>query len=571
MKKIKCITVYSLLFLFSVFSVSCQKLGSDALEELTFMRLEEDTIRIAIGESYIIKPLFDNNGTANNGLDWNLTDSSLAKITEGENGKATLVGEKAGTTNLKIVTKKGDISYNCTIIVEQDKKIKILAIGNSFSEDAIEGYLHQIIVASGRKAIIGNMYIAGCTLKKHWTNMNENNSNYEYRNINVNGEHTVIKNQNLRSIIKSQNWDYISFQEVSYLSGIIDDYNAYLADLVSFAKSISTNPDLKILLHQPWAYQQNSTHSGFENYDKDQMKMFNKIVETVWEAKKLTDIDLIIPTGTAIQDARTSYIGDNLTRDGYHLDKGLGRFIASCTWYEALFGEILNNTYKPDNLAKYDADLAKTAASYAVKTPKTITEMKEFETAPPNEYVLEHPILLDFGTIKSPKPWNNYLTQGAGKLSDLIDEKENNTGFAIQVTSKFNGDNTSGASENNINIPTEVGKDAFWSAGKKVPNSTFTISNMNKDLKYTLVFYASRGGVSDNRETEYHVKGINEGFAYVNAASNKSALGKVEAIQPTANGTITIILNPGTNNSNGNKFYYVNAMWIYPEGHQNIP
>ncbi len=559
----KRITVYSLFLLLSVFSFSCQKLGSEALGDLTFMRLEEDTIRIAVGEKYIIKPLFDSNETANQGLNWDLTDISLVKVTEGTNGEATLLGEKVGITDLKITTKKGNVSYKSTIVVEQDKKVKILAIGNSFSEDAVEGYLYEIIENSGRKSIVGNMYIGGCPLDKHWNNMKENNSAYEYRRI-ENGERKVIKGQNLRDIIKSENWDYISFQEVSFRSGFIDGYESYLPDLVEFAKKVSTNPNLKILLHQPWAYQQNSTHSGFVNYDNDQMKMFTKIVETVWEAKNLTDIDLIVPTGTAIQNARTSYIGDNLTRDGFHLDKGVGRFIASCTWYETLFGEVLSNTYKPDNLTKYDTELAKTAAYDAVKSPKVITEMVNFAAAPPNEYVLEHPIYIDFGKIASPKPWNNYLTTTSGKLSDLMDEKENNTGFAIQVTSKFNGGNTSGEQKNDINIPEEAGKDAFWSAGKKVPNSTLTISNMNKDLKYTLVFYASRKGVSDNRETEYYVQGINEGKAYVNAASNTSTTGKVEAIQPTEKGTITIILNPGANNSNGSKFYYINAMWIYP-------
>lgn len=560
----KYITVYSLLLLLSVFSVSCQKLGSEALGELTFMRLEEDTIRIAVGESYLIKPLFDSNETAAQGVTWNLTDDTLVNVTSGSNGTTTLVGEKTGETGLEIIAKKGNVTYNCAVVVEQEKKVKILAIGNSFSEDAVEGYLHEIITHSGQKAIVGNMYIGGCTLEKHWTNMKENNNSYEYRKINEDGIYTKETGKSLREVIKSENWDYISFQEVSYLSGKIEGYNSYLPDLVSFVKEIGTNPDLKILLHQPWAYQQNTTHSGFVNYDNDQTTMFTKIVEMVWKAKDLTDIDVIIPTGTAIQNARTSYIGDNLTRDGYHLDKGIGRFIASCTWYETLFGNILDNTYKPENLTKYDTELAKTAAYDAVKIPKKVTEMQEFATPPPNEYVLEYPIYIDFGATAAATPWNNYLTPTSGKLSDLIDEKENNTGFAIQVTGKFNGNNSSGEQENDINIPTEVGKDAFWSAGKSTPNSTFTISNMNKDYKYTLVFYASRGGVSDNRETEYYVQGTNEGKTYINAASNTSEIGKVEEIQPTATGTITVTLNPGTNNNNGSKYYYINAMWIHP-------
>ena len=41
------------------------------------------------------------------------------------------------------------------------RTIKILAIGNSFSEDAIEQYLHEIADADGIETIIGNLLIGG--------------------------------------------------------------------------------------------------------------------------------------------------------------------------------------------------------------------------------------------------------------------------------------------------------------------------------------------------------------------------------------------------------------------------
>ncbi len=39
------------------------------------------------------------------------------------------------------------------------------------------------------------------------------------------------------------------------------------------------------------------------------------------------------PAGTAIQNLRKTTVGDTLTRDGYHLSKGLGRYVAALTWY----------------------------------------------------------------------------------------------------------------------------------------------------------------------------------------------------------------------------------------------
>ena len=43
--------------------------------------------------------------------------------------------------------------------------VKILAIGNSFSEDAVEQNLHELATAKGIETVIGNMYIPGCPIR----------------------------------------------------------------------------------------------------------------------------------------------------------------------------------------------------------------------------------------------------------------------------------------------------------------------------------------------------------------------------------------------------------------------
>lgn len=42
--------------------------------------------------------------------------------------------------------------------------IKVLAIGNSFSEDAVEQYLYELAAAQGDSLVIGNAYIGGCSI-----------------------------------------------------------------------------------------------------------------------------------------------------------------------------------------------------------------------------------------------------------------------------------------------------------------------------------------------------------------------------------------------------------------------
>jgi len=111
------------------------------------------------------------------------------------------------------------------------------------------------------------------------------------------------------------------------------------------------------------------------------MKMYEAIVETA----KITlennpELQGIIPCGTAIQNARTTPLGEidrNLTRDGYHLSLTAGRYIASCTWYGELFGlEALEKAVTPSTLTPTEGALARQAARDAILRPFAITKIK---------------------------------------------------------------------------------------------------------------------------------------------------------------------------------------------------
>lgn len=255
--------------------------------------------------------------------------------------------------------------------------IKILAIGNSFSEDAAESYIDDLAKADGVNVIVANMYIGGCSLEKHWNNANGNSAAYSYRKI-TDGVKTVLADQTLFHAIKDEDWDFITFQQVSGYSGVYNSYFPYLPNLFQYVKSIATNKKVKYAFHQTWAYAVNSTHPDFVNYDKDQMEMYNAIVCTVKAASGKVEIKTIIPSGTAIQNGRSSQIGDNFCRDGYHLSYGLGRYTAACTWYEKLLGRsVVGNSYVPDGVSETEAFIAQHAAHNAVINPDKVTSMKE--------------------------------------------------------------------------------------------------------------------------------------------------------------------------------------------------
>lgn len=254
-----------------------------------------------------------------------------------------------------------------------EKPLKILAIGNSFSQDAAESYVDDLAKADGVQLIIANMYIGGCSLETHWNNAKGDLANYSYRKI-IDGDTIVAEKQKLSTAIQDEDWDYITFQQVSSLSGLYPSYYPFLPNLLAYVKGISTNPNVQFALHQTWAYAQNTTHSGFANYNNDQQTMFQAIVAAVIPVAKENNISIIIPAGTAIQNGRTSFIGDNFCRDGYHLNLSYGRYTASCTWYEKICNRpVVGNKFVPAGMSPQEVRVAQQAAHNAVLYPYIIT------------------------------------------------------------------------------------------------------------------------------------------------------------------------------------------------------
>ena len=258
----------------------------------------------------------------------------------------------------------------CVQVAFADRPLKLLAIGNSFSEDAIEQNLFELAAATGHQMVIGNMYIGGCSLERHWENAQSNKPDYNYRKIEIDGKMTRTANYTLDKALRDEQWDYVSLQQVSQLSGMYSSFQPHLDSLIAYVRA-RVPATTKLIWHVTWAYAQNSTHGGFANYDRNQDKMYRAIVEGAQRLKKENaQFSLFVPVGTAIQNARTSFVGDHLNRDGFHLDLVLGRYTAACTWFECLFGtKVVGNRYAPKGLNKAQKAVAQWAAHLAVELP----------------------------------------------------------------------------------------------------------------------------------------------------------------------------------------------------------
>lgn len=260
-------------------------------------------------------------------------------------------------------------------VYAQQKTVRILAIGNSFSQDAVEQYLHELAEAEGISTIIGNMFIGGCSLERHVKNARDNAPAYAYRKIGTDGKKREKGKMSLEAVLADEAWDYVSLQQASPFSGMYETYEASLPELIEYVKA-RLPKKTKLMLHQTWAYASTSKHSGFKNYNCNQLTMYQAIADAVKKAAKANKIKIVIPSGTAIQNARTSFIGDHLNRDGYHLDVKIGRYTAACTWFERIFKHnVVGNPYTPEGLDEARKAVAQKAAHAAVKHPYKVTEL----------------------------------------------------------------------------------------------------------------------------------------------------------------------------------------------------
>lgn len=255
---------------------------------------------------------------------------------------------------------------------KDDGVLKILSIGNSFSVDAQE-YLYQILEDMGVEKIkLGNLYVGGCALDTHLVYAERDIPAYTYY-TNTDGNWVETKNFSIIEAVKSENWDYITFQQASGSSGIANTYDD-LEPLIDMVKPLCQ--EAKLVWHMTWAYQQDSSHKEFAKYDNDQETMYKAIVSAVNEKiENNDDIDFVIPVGTAIQNARSSYIGDNLTADGHHLSLDLGRYIAGLTFAHALTGLSIDNVeYQPETVTESQKQVAIEAVKNCIARPYEVTE-----------------------------------------------------------------------------------------------------------------------------------------------------------------------------------------------------
>lgn len=258
--------------------------------------------------------------------------------------------------------------------------LKICALGNSYLGDSLS-YLSDMISAAEipyNNLCIYQIVKGGSQLGdmlnilKSESTISDSGATCSRR---VGGVDMNLSADNTLKEILSKDWDVI----VLYMKAdeIFENMEDTVRQMIYYCRIYCKNPAVALAWHTGWARE--SEKGGYEGGSEQQWK---EISETTRNQVARLGINIIIPTGTALQNGRNSSLAysssvkdaGELTRDGVHASLGVGKYIAAATWFEALlapvFGiSVLGNTTIHDELYETEAQMDATLQALHEQDP----------------------------------------------------------------------------------------------------------------------------------------------------------------------------------------------------------
>ena len=252
----------------------------------------------------------------------------------------------------------------------QARPVRVLAIGNSHTHDTFE-YLPQVADAAGYNMEFAVLFIGSSQLSEHVENARNDLPNYEYGFV-ENGSWICNDGYTIRQALEIGPWDYISLQQESVQSGIPES----LVDVQTLIDYVHIYcPEAKIVYNMIWSFPNPANDFNVRQYFPDHLAHYQGIVQATQEMiLPNPDIDVLVYTGTAVQNARTSQLGRRqitLFRDNIHMSLYHGRYIAALTYFAGLTGFDVETLHLFDN--ENDWAMAVESVKNALARPFEIT------------------------------------------------------------------------------------------------------------------------------------------------------------------------------------------------------
>ena len=269
-----------------------------------------------------------------------------------------------------------------------DGAMKVLMIGNSFSISNCSN-LPQVCESLGLDFELGSLYIGGCSLERHWRNVEVAVTNavyapYRYDHFRS-GKRVADAPEaiNIPAALKARRWDIVTIQQVSGLSWRPETFHPWGDELVKLVRQLV--PQAEIVVQETWSY--TPWDGRFAKWGLDPRTMYLKLREAYAAFAKPYDFR-VIPMGTKVEEWRArlpvkytenSFGGDvcgtekpfvkgqdgkwRPDGDVFHLNRR-GEYFQALVWAGSLFGaDMTKCVYKPDFVTPEDAALMKEIAS----------------------------------------------------------------------------------------------------------------------------------------------------------------------------------------------------------------
>lgn len=285
---------------------------------------------------------------------------------------------------------------------KEERNIKILCIGNSYTRDEISYVPRLLEDINGFDVTIGILYYPNCSLAQHYDFISNNTAYHNYDEYTtVNGKWDTMSGHTINWAVARNKWDIITMQQWSNHSRYYNTYQPYLNNIVDLVLS-KINYSVKLGWIMTPAYP-----NGYSRLQDDTSDtMFEKICSAVQQTMSETAMDFYIPVGTAIQNATTTNLvnlGDfgGMFYEGLHLQEGLPCLIAAYVITQTIlnlmgYGNkgIYGNQIRPNDewisdmnipqqngssvgVTEENCRLAQKCASMAIRKPFVITNMTD--------------------------------------------------------------------------------------------------------------------------------------------------------------------------------------------------
>jgi hypothetical protein len=285
--------------------------------------------------------------------------------------------------------------------------LKLLAIGNSFSNDATR-LLPQVVEAGGKTLTISRASIGGCSLERHARHLREAEAGKP--------EGKAYGGRSLPEMLASEKWDVVTIQQWSQLSFKPETFQPHADELIAAIHKYA--PTAEIVVHETWAYRED--HGWFKKDDGfTPLKMYEGLRDTYRgfaDGKGFR----ILPVGDALnlarQTPRWTYVPDAnfdfknppvgelpdqstslqvgwlwkknkegvvaLSNDAIHCNSA-GQFLGANVWYASLYEtDELPDSFAPTGMTAEDAADLRTHALAAVKAERAREKAPALAAAP---------------------------------------------------------------------------------------------------------------------------------------------------------------------------------------------